>query len=83
LHELAAGGMVIRRRDADDRRRHVVDVTEIGLDVLRQIEASMLDVEDELLAALSEEQRAQFRELLRQALYGEHGVLRRLAAGVA
>jgi MarR family transcriptional regulator, lower aerobic nicotinate degradation pathway regulator len=83
LNELEAGGMVIRRRDADDRRRHVVDVTEIGLDVLRQIEASMLDVEDELLAALSEEQRAQFRELLRQALYGEHGVLRRLAAGIA
>jgi DNA-binding MarR family transcriptional regulator len=83
LNELEAGGMVVRRRDPDDRRRHVVDVTETGLDVLRQIEASMLDIEDELLAALSEEQRAQFRELLRQALYGEHGVLRRLAAGVA
>jgi DNA-binding MarR family transcriptional regulator len=83
LNELEAGGMVIRRRDADDRRRHVVQVTETGLDVLRQIEASMLDIEDELLAALSEEQRTYFRELLHQALYGERGVLRRLTADVA
>jgi DNA-binding MarR family transcriptional regulator len=83
LNELEAGGMVIRRRDAEDRRRHVVELTETGLDVLRQIEAGMLEIEDELLAALSEEQRAQFRELLHQALYGERGVLRRLAAGVA
>jgi MarR family transcriptional regulator, lower aerobic nicotinate degradation pathway regulator len=82
LNELEAGGLVVRRRDAEDRRRHVVEVTEVGLDVLRQIEAGMLDIEDELLAALSDEQRAQFRELLHQALYGEHGVLRRLAAGV-
>lgn len=83
LNELETGGMVIRRRDPEDRRRHVVEVTETGLDVLGQIEASMLAIEDELLAALGEEQRAQFRELLHQALYSERGVLRRLTADVA
>jgi DNA-binding MarR family transcriptional regulator len=83
LNELETGAMVIRRRDPEDRRRHVVEVTETGLDVLGQIEASMLAIEDELLAALGEEQRAQFRELLHQALYSERGVLRRLTADVA
>jgi DNA-binding MarR family transcriptional regulator len=83
LNELEAGGMVVRRRDPEDRRRHVVEVTETGLDVLRQIEASMLELEDELLAALGEEQRGRFRELLHQALYSERGLLRRLTADVA
>jgi DNA-binding MarR family transcriptional regulator len=83
LNELETGAMVIRRRDPEDRRRHVVEVTETGLDVLGQIEASMLAIEDELLAALGEEQRAQFRELLHHALYSERGVLRRLTADVA
>jgi DNA-binding MarR family transcriptional regulator len=82
LNELEAGGMAIRRRDPDDRRRHVVEVTETGLDVLRQIEVSMSELEDELLATLSEEQRGQFRELLHQTLYSESGVLRSLAAEV-
>jgi DNA-binding MarR family transcriptional regulator len=79
LNELEAGGMVIRRRDETDRRRHVVEVTETGLDVLRQIERGMIEIEDELLAALDHDQRTQFRALLQQALYGERGVLRRLA----
>jgi DNA-binding MarR family transcriptional regulator len=78
LNELEAGGMVIRRRDEHDRRRHLVEVTETGLDVLRQIEQSMLEIEDDLLAALDDEQREQFRGLLQRTLYGEHGVLRRL-----
>jgi MarR family transcriptional regulator, lower aerobic nicotinate degradation pathway regulator len=83
LNELEAGGMVIRRRDEHDRRRHVVEVTEIGLDVLRQIERSMVAIEDDLLAALDEQQRAQFRTLLQQALYGERGVFGRLTPEVA
>jgi DNA-binding MarR family transcriptional regulator len=83
LNELEVGGMVIRRRDPDDRRRHVVEVTETGLDVLRQIESSMVAIEEDLLAALSEEQRTQFRELLHQALYGESGVFRRLTPNLA
>jgi DNA-binding MarR family transcriptional regulator len=78
LNDLEAGGMVIRRRDEQDRRRHVIEVTQTGLDVLTQIERSMVEIEDELLAALDGEQRARFRELLQQALYGERGVLRRL-----
>jgi DNA-binding MarR family transcriptional regulator len=83
LNELEAGDMVVRRRDPDDRRRHVVEVTETGLDVLRQVEASMLAIEDQLLAALSDEQRAQFRELLQQALFSDGGVFTRLTAAAA
>jgi DNA-binding MarR family transcriptional regulator len=83
LNELEGSGMVVRRRDPEDRRRHVVEVTETGLDVLRQIEASTLALEDQLLGALSEQQRDQFRTLLHRALYSERGVLRHLTAETA
>jgi DNA-binding MarR family transcriptional regulator len=78
LNELEGDGLLVRRRDPEDRRRHVVEVTETGLDMLRQVEIGMVEIEDELLTALNPEQRLQFRELLHQALYGEGGVFRRL-----
>ncbi len=80
LNELEADGLVVRKRDPHDRRRHVVELTEIGLSVLGEAERGMLAIEGELLAALDEEQRVQFRLLLHQALYGENGVLQRAAA---
>jgi DNA-binding MarR family transcriptional regulator len=83
LNELEADGLVVRRRDPEDRRRHVVELTEIGHDVLHQAEESMGEVEDDLLAALSAEQRSTFRALLHQVLYGENGVLGRATATVA
>jgi DNA-binding MarR family transcriptional regulator len=83
LNQLEADGLVVRRRDPEDRRRHVVELTETGLGVLRHAEQGMFEIEDELLAALDEEQRAQFRALLREALYGENGVFRRATAGTA
>src|ERR1700744_3995681 len=59
LNELEAEGLVVRKRDPEDRRRHVVELTDVGLAVLRDAERRMFGVEDELLAALDEEQRAQ------------------------
>jgi DNA-binding MarR family transcriptional regulator len=79
LNELEAEGLVQRKRDPDDRRRHVVELTDIGLAVLREAEQGMFEIEDELLAALSDEQRDQFRTLIHQALYGQNGVLARAA----
>lgn len=80
LNELEADGLVVRKRDPEDRRRHVVELTELGLGVLRHAEQRMFEIEDDLLAALGAEQRVQFRALLHQALYGENGVLRRATA---
>lgn len=80
LNELEAKSLVVRRRDPDDRRRHVVEVTDAGLNVLRRTESSMLAIEDELLAALSEDERTHLRALLRQALYADSGVFTRVLA---
>jgi DNA-binding MarR family transcriptional regulator len=80
LNELENAGLVTRRRDASDRRRHIIDLTDTGLEVLDQVQHSMAGLEDELLAALTLEQRAQFRALLYQALHGPDGVMEQVRA---
>jgi DNA-binding MarR family transcriptional regulator len=83
LNEMERDGLVVRKRDPEDRRRHVVELTEAGLQVLQDAERGMSEIEDSLLAALDDEQRKQFRALLHQTLYGTSGVFeRRTAAAV-
>ena len=83
LNDLERDGLVLRKRDPEDRRRHVVELTDTGLQVLREAELGMSEIEDDLLGALDEDQRVAFRALLHQALYGENGVFqRRTAAAV-
>jgi MarR family transcriptional regulator, temperature-dependent positive regulator of motility len=83
LNDLERDGLVVRQRDPDDRRRHLIELTETGFEVLREAEMAMAEIEDSLLAALDEDQRQQFRALLHQALYGQDGVFeRRTAAAV-
>jgi DNA-binding MarR family transcriptional regulator len=81
LNDLERDGLVVRKRDPEDRRRHVVELTATGLEVLHEAETSMSEVEDSLLAALDEDQRKQFRALLHQSLYGTNGVFERRTAG--
>jgi DNA-binding MarR family transcriptional regulator len=75
LNEMEAAGLVIRRRDPSDRRRHVVEVTEAGVQSLQQTVEGLQAIQDQVLAALSPEQREQFHALLHQALHGPGGVL--------
>jgi DNA-binding MarR family transcriptional regulator len=83
LNEMERDGLVTRKRDPEDRRRHVVELTEAGLQLLHEAEMGMSQIEDSLLAALDDEQRKQFRALLHQTLYGTNGVFeRRTAAAV-
>jgi DNA-binding MarR family transcriptional regulator len=82
LNDLEQDGLVVRLRDPEDRRRHVVELTAMGLAVLRNAEHGMSEVEDDILAALGEEQRVQLRALLHQALYGENGAFQRRLADV-
>src|ERR1700761_822116 len=83
LNDLERDGLIVRKRDPEDRRRHVVELTETGMNVLREAELGMSEIEESLLAALDEDQRKQLRTLLRQALYGPGGVFeRRTAAAV-
>jgi DNA-binding MarR family transcriptional regulator len=64
LNDLEDKGLITRRRDPEDRRRHIVEITETGVERLADVGVLVADVEERLVAALDEEQRAQLQELL-------------------
>lgn len=68
LNELEAAGFAERRRDPLDRRRHIVHITAEGRRALDRAERAQESVEDEVLAALSADERATLRALLARAL---------------
>jgi DNA-binding MarR family transcriptional regulator len=75
LNELEQLGYVHRRRDPDDRRRHRVSLTGAGAKALASAEHSQETIEDDVLQALDEEQRATLWRLLTLALRGAEPVL--------
>src|SRR3954471_23953182 len=64
LNELEKRGYATRRRDPDDRRRHLVEVSKKGLAVIDKVSAVMDGVEDDLLAGLDPAERVQVEALL-------------------
>ena len=70
LNDAEAQGFVERRRDPSDRRRHIVELTKAGRKAVEKAERAFESVEDEVLATLSAEERAELRRLLRRALEG-------------
>ena len=64
LNDLEDKGLITRRRDPEDRRRHIVEITDTGVERLADVAVAVADVEERLVAALDEEQRAQLHELL-------------------
>lgn len=71
LNELEAAGYAERRRDPNDRRRHIVQMTAAGERALEKADRALEAVEDEVLGALTHEERATLRQLLHRALEGE------------
>jgi DNA-binding MarR family transcriptional regulator len=71
LDELEERGLIERRRDPADRRRHLVKLTAEGKRALSRLRTIARRVDDEFLAPLDEEQRAAFHALL-LALAGYH-----------
>jgi DNA-binding MarR family transcriptional regulator len=64
LNDLEGQHLVLRRRDPVDRRRHIVENSRQGEARVDAALASAAAIEDDLLAGLDGEQRAQLRELL-------------------
>jgi len=70
LNELEDLGYAMRLRDPHDRRRHVVELTQSGRSALARSERAQASVEDEVLQALSADERETLRQLLLRALAG-------------
>src|SRR5215831_4672684 len=66
LDELEEQGLVERRRDPNDRRRHIVQMTPAGKKALGKLRTIAVQLEDELLTPLDESQRAELHGLLLQ-----------------
>jgi DNA-binding MarR family transcriptional regulator len=68
LNDLEDLEYVERRRDRADRRRHIVEITDAGLEALARAEVAQESIEDEMLDGLNTSERATLRRLLVKAL---------------
>jgi DNA-binding MarR family transcriptional regulator len=64
LDELEERGLVERRRDPKDRRRHLVHITAQGKRTLRNLRTLARQLEASFLEPLSDEERAELHSLL-------------------
>jgi MarR family transcriptional regulator, lower aerobic nicotinate degradation pathway regulator len=75
LNDLEDRGHLVRRRDSEDRRRHRVYISASGQGVLRQAAIAQKSIEDQVLAALDEAERATLYRLLNKAVRGAEPAL--------
>jgi DNA-binding MarR family transcriptional regulator len=68
LNELEAAGYIERRRNPQDRRRHLVFLTDSGRAALESAHRAYAATEDAVLGSLSPRERETLRALLTKAL---------------
>jgi DNA-binding MarR family transcriptional regulator len=73
VNELAAAGRLERTPDAEDRRRNVIAITDAGRKFLSQLDRLLQDAQDDLLAPLSSQERAELVRLLGAVLAHHSG----------
>lgn len=77
LNVLEDGKLAVRRRDPSDRRRHIVELTPEGQRAIERADRALESVEDEVLAALTPDERAVLHRLLSRTLEGSPAVAHR------
>jgi DNA-binding MarR family transcriptional regulator len=70
LNELEAAQLSVRKRDPNDRRRHIVEITAAGRRALERADRARESLEDEVLRDLSAEDKKTLRRLLERVLEG-------------
>ena len=74
INELTARGFVVRAPNPADGRRNVITLTEEGRRHLKRLDALIAEAEAELLAPLSQVDRAELVRIL-QLIVGHHSKL--------
>jgi len=68
LNELEERALITRRRDPADRRRHIVEISDRGVDELSIASTRFGLIEDELFSALDADERRTLHALLSRAV---------------
>jgi len=75
LNDLDDKGLIVRRRDPADRRRHIVELSARGRRLLDEdVQRSLEAVDDDVLGSLAPDDRATLQRILVQ-LAGDHAAL--------
>jgi DNA-binding MarR family transcriptional regulator len=64
LNDLEGGGLIVRRRDPEDRRRHLVEISKRGSKLICEVEHASTQIDDEFFAGLDSDERATLHDLL-------------------
>jgi DNA-binding MarR family transcriptional regulator len=64
LNDLEADGLILRRRDPEDRRRHLVEISNRGSKLICEVERASMQIEDEFFAELEADERVTLHDLL-------------------
>jgi DNA-binding MarR family transcriptional regulator len=68
LNETEAAQFSVRRRDPNDRRRHIVELTAAGRRALERADKARESLEDVVLSGITHEERQALRRLLARVL---------------